>query len=181
VWPLVYSFACFIACTICFPLGMKLAVDSPVGCSKSVEFIVTGCQMVSERAAWPEWTWGRWTWCCCYDGFGHLTEVNDASGSCLLVVCTWISRWRQAQLWYEAAYRGFLKKEKKMFVVACSYSEGWPCCKLGIIWETFHLWNRITIAYWIRLSAARNLLAVQVLWLHLFHNTCLFCSCRLSV
>jgi hypothetical protein len=26
------------ACTICFPLGMRLTVDSPLGCSKSVEF-----------------------------------------------------------------------------------------------------------------------------------------------
>jgi hypothetical protein len=44
------------ACTICFPLGMRFTVDSPMCCSESVEFIVTGCQMVSGRAVWPERT-----------------------------------------------------------------------------------------------------------------------------
>jgi hypothetical protein len=49
---------------------------------ESVEGILTWYQMVSERTGNPTWTWGRWSWHRCHDGFWWVWFLEEVTALC---------------------------------------------------------------------------------------------------
>lgn len=52
--------------------------------TESVQFILTLYQMFSERTGSPTWTWGRWPWHCCHDGFWWVWFLKEVTTLCWL-------------------------------------------------------------------------------------------------
>ena len=67
-----------------FYFELKIITDSPLGFENQYNSYSLWYQMVSERTGSPTWTWGRWPWHCCYDGFWRVRFLKKVSALCWL-------------------------------------------------------------------------------------------------